>query len=93
MRYNRRMSKQKVNPQYHRVWCLSCKQKKPPSITGAAFLIPVRMRPYDLVPGTASIDKRVMGACISCIDDKNKFQQSKKKPVDADNKHLVYRVE
>ena len=87
------MSKQKSNPQYHRVWCLSCKQKKPPSITGAAFLIPVRVGPYDLVPGTARIDKRVMGACISCIEDKNKFQQSKKQMVDADNAHLVYRVD
>ena len=80
-------------PHYHRVWCLSCKRKNPPVITGAAFLIPVRERPYDMVKGTADIDRRLGGVCLSCIDDKNKFQQDKKLPVDADNQHLVYRLD
>ena len=80
-------------PHYHRVWCLSCKRKNPPVITGAAFLIPVRERPYDMVKGTADIDRRLGGVCLGCIDDKNKFQQDKKLPVDADNKHLVYRLD
>ena len=87
------MSKEKAKPHYHRVWCLTCKKKKPPSITGAAFLIPVRKRPYDMVAGTADIDRRLMGACIKCIDAKNKFQRDKKQPVDVDNKHLVYRLD
>ena len=83
------MSKSK----YHRVWCLHCKSKKSPSITGAAFLVPVRERPYDLICGSADIDKRLMGICAKCLDTKNKFQRSEKRPVDADNKHLVYRID
>lgn len=56
-------------------------------------MIPVRECPYDMIPGTVDIDKRLMGACDSCIGDKNKFQRGGKLPIDAENVHLVYRVD
>ena len=90
---DRRMSKSKTNPQFHRVWCLSCKSKSPPVITGAAYLVPVRERPYDMIRGTVDIDRRLAGACESCTESKNKFQKSKKLPVDPENINLVSRVD
>ena len=61
------MSKQKANPQYHRVWCLSCKQKKPPKIAGAAFLIPVRIRPDDLIQ-TVKMNDNSNDMILACAD-------------------------
>ena len=78
---------------YHEVWCIPCKTKKPSTIKGAAFMIPVREKPYDMEPGTVDIDKRLMGACLECIESKNKFQRRGKLAIDRDNRHLVYRVD
>lgn len=100
MRYNgknllhdTRMSKRKLKSEPKLVQCLSCKKKRPPVITGAAFLIYVRKGFYDHKVGTVEVDKSLMGVCESCIDDKTEFQRDKKRrfPVDPDNKHLVYR--
>ena len=72
---------------------MPCEAKKPPTIKMAAFMIPVREKPYDMKSGTAEIDKRLMGACLECIEGKNKFQRTKPLAVDPDNAHLVYEVD
>jgi len=56
-------------------------------------MISVRECPYDMIPGTVEIDKRLMGACLGCIEGKNSFQRSSQLPVDPGNAHLVYRVD
>ncbi len=56
-------------------------------------MISVRECPYDMIPGTVEIDKRLMGACDSCIESKNKFQRDGQLTVDRDNRNLVYRVD
>ena len=73
------------------VWCSVCRKKKPPSLTSAAFLVPVRKRHYDLNSEGSAIEKKLTGICVKCLESKNDFQRSNKQPVDADNEHLVYR--
>ena len=92
---NTRMSKRKLKVEPKLVQCLSCKKKRPPVITGAAFLIYVRKGYYDHKVGTVDIDEWLMGVCDICVDDKTEFQRNvnRRFPVDPDNEHLVYRVE
>tara|TARA_R110001606_G_scaffold289137_1_gene437157 strand:+ start:3362 stop:3628 length:267 start_codon:yes stop_codon:yes gene_type:complete len=82
-------------PSTQLVECLPCEKRKPPVIKWAALLIPVRELPYSMVKETASIDKRLMGVCIECIETLTEFQQDIKqhRPVDVDNKDLVYRLD
>jgi len=90
---DRRMSKSKLTADYHEVLCVPCEAKEPGTIKMASFMIPVRENPYDMEPGTAEIDKRLMGACLECIEGKNKFQRAKPLPVDPENTHLVYELD
>ena len=62
---------------------------------GAAFLIPVRKWPYDMIKGTASIDRRLKGSCVDCLSKATDFQKDKERriAVDVDNKDLVYRLD
>ena len=48
-----------------------------------------------MVKETASIDKRLMGVCVECIETLTDFQKDadRHKVVDADNEHLVYRLD
>ena len=89
------MSKPKLKADPKIIECLSCKRKSPSTISNAHYLIYVRKGFYDLAPGTAEIDKRLMGVCKDCIEDKTDFQRdiNRRFPVDPDNKDLVYRVE
>lgn len=78
---------------YHDVLCLTCEEKDNAVIRMAEYMIPVRKLHYAYLKDQSGIDKRLMGACSECVDSKNKFQRDRKKPVDADNKHLVYSLD
>ena len=88
------MSKSKLKGEYHEVWCIPCKTKIPSIMTGAACMIPVRKGHYDLKPDSSDIDRRVMGVCENCRENKSDFQRGEKQRLDVDpnNPHLVYRV-
>jgi len=73
------------------VWCQTCVNKKPPRITRADFLIPMRKNPYDLDENRLEIDRRVHGVCDKCLSHKGKFQQINTEPVDINHKDLVYK--
>jgi hypothetical protein len=87
------MSKRKLKVEPKLVQCLSCKKKRPPVITGAAFLIYVRKGHYDHKAGTVEVDKRLMGVCEACMGDKTEFQRdiNRRFAVDPNNPDLVYR--
>ena len=72
---------------------MPCETKEPGRIEMAAFMIPVRECPYDMTPGTVEIDKRLMGACLNCIEGKTKFQRKKPLPIDPENINLVYEID
>lgn len=72
------------------VWCVGCTNKKPPRISRADFLVPVRVGYYDLSPDLFNIDARVVGVCKACLADKNAFQRNNVEQVNAKHKHLVY---
>lgn len=57
-------------------------------------MVPMRKKPYDMIKEEAAIDKRLMGVCVECIGTLTDFQKDtdRHKPVDVDNKDLVYRL-
>ena len=75
--------------------CLPCDKRKPPVIRWADFMVPIRKNPYDMIKEKAVIDKRLMGVCVECIETLTDFQKDadRHKSVDAENKHLVYRLD
>ena len=74
-----------------KVWCFECLDKSPPSIRKAEFLMPLRIRHYDLTSCGSSIDRRVIGICALCLKSKNEFQQSNAEPFNSNHPRLVYR--
>ena len=74
-----------------RIWCFDCMSKRPPTIRKSEFLVPLRVGYYDLTPCGADIDGRVIGICVECLADKNKFQRENATAIDLDHKQLVYR--
>ena len=63
-------------------------------MAGAAVLVPVRKGRYDMIKGTIDFDTRLKGSCLECLPEASNFQQDTKqhRPVDADNKDLVYKI-
>ena len=51
----------------YEVRCFECAEKEPAVIRSADFLVPVRKKPYDLIPNTGEIDKRLIGVCSDCL--------------------------
>ena len=86
------MDKRVIKPRIlaKKVWCVDCRKKKPPTITGAVFLIPARNRHYGLLPDKSGIDCRVVGICKKCLEQRNEFQKSSAEPVDVYHEHLIY---
>ena len=82
------MKKEKERLLGRQVWCQACLNKTPGTIKRAAFLIPMRVGPYDLCPEGLGIDQRVHGVCKACLDNKGKFQQSNTQKVDINHTHL-----
>ncbi len=72
-----------------KVWCATCRDKKPIKMTIAHYLVPMREKPYDLSSDGFTIDLRVVGVCKKCLDSKNNFQKCNIEPVDVNHRHLV----
>ena len=81
----------KLKESIKRVWCYQCIENRPPSIRKAAWLVPVRKHPYDLLPN-ADFDTRLIGVCAECLKLKNTFQIKNKEPVNVNNNNLVYKA-
>lgn len=73
-----------------RVWCSYCVDKKPPEITEAVFLVPVRDKHYGLIPGTVRIDKRVCGVCEKCLKELSEFKRTYAQDMNKNHPNLVY---
>jgi hypothetical protein len=86
------MKKRVIKPRLlkKKVWCVDCRQKRPPTIKAAVFLIPARSKHYDLLPDKSGVDNRVVGICNKCLEGRNDFQKSNTEPVDVYHEHLIY---
>ena len=73
------------------VFCSGCADKDPPFINKSVYIIPARVRPYDLSPDGFTIDRQVMGVCEGCLSVKSKFQIGGRLDVGANYPHLIYK--
>ena len=73
------------------LWCSSCTNKIPPIIRPSTHLAPFRQTPYELIPDTPTINKRMVGVCNECLKELNSFRQYYAQPILIVQKDPVYK--
>ncbi len=74
-----------------KLWCFHCLDKAPIIIRKAQCLTPFRENPYDLLPKTLELDKRVVGSCNECARSLNQFRKANTIKLDLNNEYIIYR--